>query len=188
MSEETSGRVIPVLLLLGGGVLLYSGFKGEDPRDVLAGAFGVPNVQKKALAIIKGKDAAKMEDTRPLGPIGGNVASSAPGATTPKLRRIVEAVRRKFPDVTVQTFACRKIAGSSSWSQHAYANAADLFRDGWPDSLDPVHAYLKKIQGQMGGYCELIFRQQAGGSPHLNHIHVSAAPCRSGTPQCAGGN
>lgn len=184
---------MPMLLLLAGGVLIYAGFKGEDPRDLISSAFGRATGKGSLKAKLVGANVganvgagAGPEQQPPT--VGGNVGSAAPGAMTPGLSRIVAAVRREFPKVTVQTFACRKIAGSSSWSQHAYANAADIFLPNWPESLDPVHAFLKRNESQLGGYCELIFRQTAGGSPHLNHIHVSAKPCRSGTPPCAGGN
>lgn len=103
-------------------------------------------------------------------------------------------------------FACRAIAGSSSWSQHAYGNADDLF----PTAGD-TQAKLRRIAdavvyqakhrtaanlGRKLDVAEVIDHDarriwtpsegwHAYGGTTGAHIHVSAAPLRTGKPACA---
>lgn len=78
-------------------------------------------------------------------------------------------------------YSCRHIAGSSTWSQHAWANAVDL--------APPDRAYGDKM-------AEFV-RANAGAlriehllwqvRDHYDHIHVDFTPNFTGTPTCAGG-
>ena len=103
-------------------------------------------------------------------------------------------------------FACRKISGSDSWSQHAYGNADDIF----PTAGD-TQAKLRHIadavvtqattrtvanRGRKLDVAEVIDHDagriwtpsegwHAYGGATGAHIHVSGKPLRSGTPACA---
>jgi hypothetical protein len=104
-------------------------------------------------------------------------------------------------------FVCKKIAGSNSWSQHAYGNAADLF----PKASKPTQKTLRDIadavvrqatkatvanRGVRIKVAEVIDHDAGriwtpmegwhsyGGTTGA-HIHVSGSPLRSGTPACA---
>lgn len=79
---------------------------------------------------------------------------------------------------------CRRISGSSTWSQHAWCNAEDIHRD-LPgktvlQSLDPVHAWLSRNRAKLG-IEHLIYRTTS----HWDHIHSDMRPNGRGTPPCA---
>lgn len=104
-------------------------------------------------------------------------------------------------------FNCRKIAGSSLWSQHAYGNADDLF----PTIGGATQAKLRDIADAVVynathrtkanrfrklKVAEVIdhdarkrWTPQGGWGPYTGstgpHIHVSWSPFKSGTPACA---
>jgi len=76
---------------------------------------------------------------------------------------------------------CRKIAGSTSWSQHAWDDAIDLMIGSDMHLGDQIVRWLKSHEGKYGGYCELLWRVPS----HSDHVHLSLAPCHNGTPPCA---
>ena len=94
----------------------------------------------------------------------------------------------RFPGVTNMGIDnCRRIAGSSSWSQHAWGNALDIGVD--RELGDRVYRYLvsNRTRLQLGTIC---WRNFGGCDPdaHQDHIHVEGLPKRRGTPPCAGGS
>lgn len=76
---------------------------------------------------------------------------------------------------------CRRISGSSTWSQHAWGNAVDLTTDTMAQ-MDGVVRWLRANQDR---YVYQILWRVAN---HFNHAHVDGQPYKSGTPPCAGGD
>jgi hypothetical protein len=94
-------------------------------------------------------------------------------------------------------YNCRKVAGSSTYSQHAWANALDVGAS-TPEQLAIVAQDLVRAQ-EPGGELENIvqtvivanrvWRKGDGWLPYTgiyhSHVHVDASPNYSGTPPCA---
>lgn len=86
---------------------------------------------------------------------------------------------------------CRKISGSTVWSQHAWANAWDITSPYWPKSrYNPLHMkYMDRIvdwlnaNKQRLGIRIVLWRTVN----HWNHAHVETYPRGIRTPPCAGG-
>lgn len=98
---------------------------------------------------------------------------------TPNVHSIAADLISKFP-VSIQTTNCRKIAGSNTWSQHAWANAGDVF--GTTEVLNEVHSYL---QSQYSWIIRVLLWQVAD---HFDHIHFDPWPKGISDPPCAGGS
>lgn len=104
---------------------------------------------------------------------------------------IVGTVVEKFPSVRNNgILVCKHIAGSSSWSQHAYANAVDFNGPGaWGSAgnvalLDDVVAYVTALTNQgLLPVSQIGWRNWPNHYP--GHAHFSGAPLRYGTPNCA---
>jgi len=104
---------------------------------------------------------------------------------------VVGTTVAKFPDVTnLGIFVCKKISGSSTYSQHSWANAVDFgspYGFGSPRSvvlLDSVANYIQRLWDQ--GWlpvAQLGWRNWDGHYP--GHMHISGDPMRSGIPPCA---
>ena len=67
---------------------------------------------------------------------------------TPHVQAIVDDVEERFDGIRVGAWNCRRIAGLTTWSQHAYTegkyegNAADIFP--WSmEQGDQIAAYLR---------------------------------------------
>ena len=130
---------------------------------------------------------------------------------TDAIKRIVRVVQRTKVAKRIaqgQVFSCRKIAGSSTWSQHAWGNAVDLFPKGdieahaairkaiantvvWQathrtvanrmqrlDVAEVINHDARTIWTPSGGW-----RTYSGSTG--DHVHVSGSPLKSGTPPCA---
>jgi hypothetical protein len=100
-------------------------------------------------------------------------------------------------------FSCRKIAGTTYWSQHAWGNALDLFptKPGYNDDIAKaaVTQATKRTVANRGRKLELsnvidhlnsrIWTPTTGwheyGGTVGPHVHVQAAPIKTGTPGCA---
>ncbi len=101
-------------------------------------------------------------------------------------------------------FNCRHISGSSSWSQHAFGNAVDLFAheaDLQAIAENVVRQATADTRANQGNHqpCHyVIWKEGAGGiwSPDRGwhtytgfhpptHVHVDFLPEREGTPPCA---
>jgi hypothetical protein len=102
----------------------------------------------------------------------------------------LEVLQKQFPDLRAGVWNCRKISGSSTWSQHAWGAALDLHHVGYGYSssqqhqafLDQVAAFIAKYRQQMSVRTAL-WRT----SGHYDHIHLDFWPRGYGTPPCAGG-
>lgn len=107
-------------------------------------------------------------------------------ATAPA-RRVSFLVQREFPDARVDSnVVCRTIAGTTSWSQHAWGNALDIF--GPPDALERIYRGLAADRARYD-VRTLCYRGRGGcTTPHDDHVHVDFNPKGTGTPPCAGGS
>jgi hypothetical protein len=98
-------------------------------------------------------------------------------------------VYRWFPHAaSLGIFNCRRISGSSAWSQHAFADAWDVaspqsVKTGRPD--DYLRGIVNTLNQRKGALA--ITRIIFGDAAHQNHAHVDVDPDRGGTPPCAGG-
>jgi hypothetical protein len=88
---------------------------------------------------------------------------------------------------------CRQIAGTSSWSQHAYCNAEDWHASSTimadmarllvrrAKTLDVYHViHERRIWTRGSGW-----HSYGGSDPHVDHVHVDFAPQGDGWPACA---
>ena len=109
---------------------------------------------------------------------------------TPAVRELWDATYRAFISlgsgyefVYMGGFVCRKIDGSSTWSQHAFHNAFD-FRVRRADSpqlsIDTV-ATTKVVNAVKAKAAEALWQT----SGHYFHAHLTGDPKRFGTPACA---
>jgi len=133
------------------------------------------------------------------------------GTITPAVRRIVAVLQRSkvAPRIArAGVYNCRVISGTSSWSQHAWGNAVDLFPD--PPVMDDqadLRAIARAVVAQAthrtianrGRRLQVarVIDHDAGvqWTPAAGwhgysgtagpHVHVEGAPARSGTPPCA---
>lgn len=101
----------------------------------------------------------------------------------------VGTVVERFPNVrSLGIVVCKRISGSSSWSQHAYGNGADFGGPGpWGSAenirlLDKVVNYLEDLDPILP-ISQIGWRNWANHYP--GHVHISGAPLQSGTPACA---
>lgn len=99
-------------------------------------------------------------------------------------------ILRTFPDAAMGRWNCRKISGSSRWSEHAWGNGLDITRAGFGYSEDEEHqALLDETYAWLDGnrrnlsIRQILWRVR----DHYNHIHVDFWPKGYGTPPCAGG-
>ena len=127
----------------------------------------------------------------------------APPVTTPTvgtdpLKEIHLAYFEEFPEhESWGIFNCRPIAGSSSWSQHAWGNAEDFSHDGvaaaeaerWFNANRtklPIAELIGRGKIWTKARASEGFRAlSSSANQHHDHWHVSAEPLGSGTPPCA---
>jgi hypothetical protein len=105
---------------------------------------------------------------------------------------------RQFPQLESWGICnCRLVAGTWTWSQHAYCNAEDVHASS--EVMLKAANYLKR-KGQGGvlpvgqvihnrrvwepGYAD--WRAYGGINPHTDHVHYGG-PNKTGTPECARG-
>jgi hypothetical protein len=99
---------------------------------------------------------------------------------TPRVKAFVKPVWDEFPQLTSWgVFNCRHIAGSSSWSEHSWADAIDLHA---PSMVygDQVYRWCMSNKGRFD-----ITRVLWRVASHYDHLHVDFDPDHSGTPPCA---
>lgn len=138
---------------------------------------------------------------------------------TREVARIIRVLMRTPAAAFVHhagVYNCRTIAGSSTWSQHAWGNAVDLFpqpkhtsKRGYVDAGEArriianaiVRNATKRTRANRGRKLKVaevidhdgrrIWTPSRGWYTYTgsrgNHVHVSGAPKRTGTPPCAGG-
>lgn len=104
---------------------------------------------------------------------------------------VLGELREAFPEVRAGEWNCRKISGSSTWSQHAWGNALDLHHVDWPYEvsdrnkafLDPIHRWLKTYRKELSIRTMLWQTRH-----HFDHIHIDGWPKGYGQPPCDGGS
>ncbi len=103
---------------------------------------------------------------------------------------IVGTAATRYPSVlNYGIAACKRIAGSYSWSQHAYNNGVDF--GGSTALLNDVANYLNMLRiKHYVPAAEILWqgRNLVNGhfvSDHFDHVHVSGSPLMYGTPACA---
>ena len=77
-------------------------------------------------------------------------------------------------------YDCRFIAGTTTWSQHAWGNAEDYH--GTTDAMDDLAAYARSPA--LRPYVSQVLWRVPD---HFDHVHLSGRPLETGTPACAGG-
>jgi hypothetical protein len=138
---------------------------------------------------------------------------------TKAIERVIRVLMRTPAAAFVDhagVYNCRRISGSTVWSQHAWGNAVDLFpktgtsrKRGYVDADEArqtiartiVRNATRRTKANRGRKLKvsqvidhdgrLIWTPERGWHPYTgttgNHVHVSGAPLRAGTPPCAGG-
>ena len=112
---------------------------------------------------------------------------------TPAANQFEAVLSERFPGIRFGRVNCRKIAGSSAWSQHSWNNARDIYppssipyltsNDGeYREYLDEVHAF---ILANFEALNIRVFLWQV--KSHYNHIHADFWPRGWSTPPCADG-
>ncbi len=135
-------------------------------------------------------------------------STSVETAPIKRVIRVIQGAKIHAAISLAQVFACRRIEGSSSWSQHAYGNATDLFPSGDPESHAAKRRAIANFvvkntttrtlanHGRKLAVAEVIdhdarriWTPSRGWHEYTgttgDHVHVSGSPLRSGTPACA---
>lgn len=112
---------------------------------------------------------------------------------TPAAVQFEAVLSAKFPGIRFGRVNCRKISGSTWWSQHAWNNARDIYppksipylvsNDGeYRAYLDAVNVFITENYGDLNVRVKLWQVKS-----HYNHIHADFWPRGWATPPCAGG-
>lgn len=105
---------------------------------------------------------------------------------TPNVQTIQDDVLARFPGSRAGQWACRRIAGLTTWSQHAYTeerhgyfgNASDIF----PKNMSQGDAIAAYIRGQL--HVKAVLWRVKN---HFDHVHYDTWPTGIGLPPCKGG-
>lgn len=92
-------------------------------------------------------------------------------------QRGLDTLKEKWPNLEYQVWNCRKIAGSTTYSQHSWGNAIDIL--GPTKTLDEVAFWLQEHRDQLD-IRVLLWRVKN----HYDHIHIDFWPKGYGTPPC----
>lgn len=135
----------------------------------------------------KGKRPSRFAHEHPIGISYGR--QRPPSPSTRRVKRLWRAVYTWFPHaVNLGIFACRKIAGSDRFSEHAWFDAWDvaspksaktLKPDGY---LDAIVSHIRRVGDRF--ITRIIYRD---GGAHESHAHVDVDPDHRGMPPCARG-
>jgi hypothetical protein len=177
---------VSVVLAGVAAVLIYSAFKGVDPRSLFTSVFtgNPPTPLPGTESGISGSSAAS--GTVP-GTQRGN-ASRVDGAT-PACARFVADLKATFGDQITSTgiVSVRDIAGSSTPSQHSFGNAVDIFSP----VKDQIWAWAIRNNVRYSVRLVIYNRRQwykggisgySGVNPHTDHVHVDFWPQYGGEP------
>lgn len=110
-------------------------------------------------------------------------------ACTPQVADIWREVWAKFGGKITSwgICNCRKIAGSTSWSQHAWCNAWDIH--GSVGTMSEVAHFLMANRDRLQLAAVLWQGRNliTGNSvdDHFDHVHTDPKPTKTGTPPCA---
>ena len=173
--------MLAVLFVLGllGYAVVYTGLAA-------LGTGTAPGILESLTPGFSGADL-RSGRTLPSSPAGAGVPSGTFADLTPQLRAALPIMRafvaarypgRRF-EITSTFRPGAIVANSTSASEHAKGNAADvkiLGRNGALDTaaMDGLYAFLKRTP-----YCELCWNHQGGcTTSHTDHLHYAPAPCR----------
>jgi len=136
-------------------------------------------------------------------------STSTQTASCERICRVLQRAKIEGSIAYAGVFSCRRISGSTVWSQHAWGNAADLFPKGTEYAEKRARCY--KIANAVVwqakhrtaannrrklDVAEVIDHENGrmwtpgggwgpyGGAAGL-HVHVTAAPKKDGVPPCA---
>lgn len=108
---------------------------------------------------------------------------------TPATKKAQKLLLGEFPAIKFGIYNRRKIAGSSTWSQHSWPNALDLFFTRYGDTsgehqaeLQEVHDWLRLRRGLLN-IRTLLWQTRN----HYDHIHIDFWPKGHGTPSTSRG-
>lgn len=125
---------------------------------------------------------------------------------TTACKRVCRVMQRVANEAKIShggVFSCRKIAGTNYWSQHSWGNAVDLFpkESKFNDEIAKaaVTQATKRTLANRGRKLNLSLvidhLNSRAWSPGVGwysyggtvgpHVHVQAAPIKTGTPACA---
>jgi hypothetical protein len=105
-----------------------------------------------------------------------NISSNA----TPAVKNLIKPLWDEFPALDYWgCYNCRRIANSSSWSQHAWADAIDIHAPTMAYG-DKVNHWLNANKGRFN-LTRVLWRV----ANHYDHLHIDFDPDRGGTPPCA---
>ena len=129
---------------------------------------------------------------------------------TPPIERLIRVLMRSHIAPLIHhagVYNCRRIYNSSTWSQHAWGNGADLFPSPDADDNEACEAIAqgvvlqatKRTKANWGRKLQLaevidhqnmtMWTRATGWKPyggtHGPHVHVTGEPKRTGVPPCA---
>jgi hypothetical protein len=149
----------------------------NDAASSYRGALEKNNVGD--IRIITGKDTSAVVMTRKVEVVDVDYPDISSNAT-PAVKNLIKPLWDEYPQLASWgVFNCRRISGSSSWSQHAWADAIDLHAPTMAYG-DQVNRWLNANKGRFN--LTRVLWRVAG---HYDHLHVDFDPDRSGTPPCA---
>ena len=105
---------------------------------------------------------------------------------TPVIERLRGEILDRWPDVKIGVYNCRPKRRSSSWSEHAWGNAADIHVTSKAQG-DEIYRWLITNKTRLS-LATICWRDHGGcnAADHQTHIHVAGAPKHPGqTPPCA---
>jgi hypothetical protein len=101
------------------------------------------------------------------------------GTATDRVKNIIKPLWDEFPQLSSWgIYNCRRIAGSTSFSEHAWADAIDLHAPSMSYG-DQVNRWLNSNKGRFD-ITRVLWRE----ANHYDHLHVDFDPDHSGTPPC----
>jgi len=136
-------------------------------------------------------------------------STSVETAAIKRVARVLQRAKIHTYIAKGEVFSCRPIAGTSTWSQHSWGNAIDLFPkapvgDDAGDRVKIREAVVRQAtrrtwanRGRKLAVAEVIdhsgrriWTPSQGWHTYTgttgDHVHVSGSPLRSGKPPCAG--
>ncbi len=135
-------------------------------------------------------------------------STSTETAAISRVVRVIQRAKIHRRIALAQVFNCRQISAGGSWSQHAWGNAVDLFPSGDIESHTAerraianfvVRSTTRRTLANLGRKLAVaevidhsgrrIWTPSQGWHTYTgttgDHVHVSGAPLRTGTPPCA---